>query len=174
MEEFVVGYNPLPAAERVAHYRQAVRSRLVWLGVGLVVVVAIYLWQRDILDLMTTVLLFVAGLGFSVMWVLLSAIQWMVARRQLSRVNTVQGVALRIREEGIDIGDQQLTWADVARVHTAKGPLGIGLLLAVTDTQGQTTSVPLTYLDSMPGTLDSAIRAYSGGRRWLDTSGLGN
>ena len=31
-QELVVGYNPLPAAERVAHYQGLVRSRLIWLG----------------------------------------------------------------------------------------------------------------------------------------------
>ncbi len=172
--ELVVGYNPLPAAERVAHYRQAVRSRLVWLLVGLVVVMVIYVWQRDVLDAVATALLFVVGLGFAVAWLALSTVQWWLARRQLSRVNTVQGVALRISVEGIEIADRQLPWESIARVHTAKGPPGAGVQLAVTDSEGQTSTVPLTYLDSMPGTLDSAVRAYSGGRRWLDTSGLGN
>jgi len=49
-QELVVGYNPLPAAERVAHYQGLVRSRLIWLGIGVVLLLGMWFWLRDQLD----------------------------------------------------------------------------------------------------------------------------
>lgn len=173
-DELVVGYNPMPAAERVAHYGRLVRSRLLWLGVALVVVVIIYLTQRSELDATATVLLFVLGLGFTTVWLVIALILWLLAKNRLQKVNQVQGIALRVSRTGIEIAGTTVPWPQVGRIGTTRGPLGTGPLLAVTDAAGQTTTVPFSYLDTLPGSLDSALRAYSGGRRWLDTSGLDN
>lgn len=172
--ELVVGYNPLPAAERVAHYQALVRSRLVWLGIGVVLLVGIWFWQRSQLDTTQTILLFVIGLAFSGVWLVIAIVLNVVARRALDKVNSAQGYAIRVNPQGIEVAGKAVAWPQVARIATIRGHLGGQPQLVLTDASGASASVPITYLDTMPGTLDSAIRAYSRGSQWIDTSKLGN
>jgi hypothetical protein len=173
-QELVVGYNPLPAAERVAHYQGLVRSRLIWLGIGLVLLVGIWFWQRNQLDTTQTIFLFVIGLAFSGIWLVIAIVLSVFARRALAKVNAAQGYAIRVDPHGIEVAGKVVTWPEVARIATVRGPLGGQPQLLLTDIAGASASVPITYLDTMPGTLDSAIRAYSRGSQWIDTSKLGN
>ncbi len=169
-DELVIGYNPMPATQRVAHYRALVRSRLIWFGIAIAICIGIYVWQRANLDGVSTVALFVMGLGFSAVWVVIAFLGLAAAKRSLDSIG--QGTAVTVDRLGIDVTGQRTEWAQVARVTTARGRLGVGPDLVVTDAAGSSHTVPLSYLDTLPGTLDSAIRAYSAGQHWLDTSGL--
>jgi hypothetical protein len=173
-QELTVGFNPMPAAERVAHYSGLVRTRLIWLGIAVLLCLAMWIWQRNNLDPLASLALFGAGLGYSVVWLILAIVGLATARRILSRVG--QGVALRIGRAGIDLLGAQVPWSDVAEVTTTRGRavLGAGPALTVRATTGTAHSVPFLYLDTRPGTIDSAVRAYSLGTRWLDTTRLGN
>lgn len=169
-EELVVGFNPVPAAERVAHFHGLVRSRLIWFGVAILICVAVYLWQRKDLDPLSVAALFGVGLGFSLVWLVIAIVGLLIARRALDGVD--QGEAVRVDRSGITVRGTHAPWSDIESVGTVRGGIGVGPCLAVRSRSG-TQSVPLSYLDIMPGSLDSAIRAYSAGQRWLDTSGLG-
>ncbi len=172
--ELVVAYNPMPAAERVAHYQGVLRSRLIWLGVGVVVLLGIWFWQRQVLTTVQTVLLFVLGLSFSGVWAIIAAVLYGKAKRQLAEVNRIEGSAMRIDGQGITVSDRLIAWPQVGKISTARGALGAGPVLTISDLSGSSQTVPLAHLDALPGTIDNAIRAFSGGRHWLDTSGLGN
>jgi hypothetical protein len=172
-QELVVGYNPLPAAERVAHYQGLVRSRLIWLGIGVVLLLAMWFWLRDQLDAVQTIWMFVIGLAFSGIWLVLAIVLYLSARRGLDRINAIQGYAIRVDPQGIEVAGKTVAWPDVAGIATVRR-LGGQPRLTLRDTSGSTTSVPITFLDTLPGTLDSAIRAYSRGTQWIDTSTLGN
>ncbi len=171
-DELVIGYNPMPATQRVAHYRALIRSRLIWFGLAIVICIGVYVWQRASLDAVSTVALFVMGLGFSAVWVVIAVVGYLAAKRSLDSIG--DGVAVTVDRQGIDIAGARTEWANVTKVGTSRGRLGVGPDLVVTNATGATRTVPLSYLDTMPGTLDSAIRAYSAGRQWLDTSGLDN
>ncbi len=171
-DELVIGYNPMPATQRVAHFRAMIRSRLIWFGLAIVICVAIYLWQRASLDGLSTLALFVMGLGFSAVWVVIAVLGYLAAKRSLDSIG--HGTAVVVDRDGIEVSGTRTAWANVAKVSTSRGRLGVGPDLVVTDTSGTGRTVPLSYLDTLPGTLDSAIRAYSAGRQWLDTSGLEN
>lgn len=171
-DELVIGYNPMPATQRVAHFRAMIRSRLIWFALAIVICVGIFLWQRDNLDPLSTVALFVMGLGFSAVWVVIAVVGYLAAKRSLDSIGT--GTAVVVDRQGIEVSGARTPWTDVAKVGTSRGRLGVGPDLVVTDTAGTGRNVPLSYLDTLPGTLDSAIRAYSAGRQWLDTSGLDN
>ncbi len=171
-DQLVIGYNPMPATQRVAHYRAMIRSRVIWFGVAVVICLALWFWQRSNLDLWSTVALFVMGLGFSAVWVVFAVVQLQAAKRSLGSIG--DGTAVVVDRDGIEVAGTRTAWACVAKVATARGRLGVGPDLVVTDTAGATVSVPLSYLDTLPGTLDSAIRAFSAGRHWLDTSSLDN
>ena len=173
-QELVVGYNPLPAAERVAHYQGLVRSRLIWLGIGVVLLLGMWFWLRDQLDTASTIWLFVLGLGFSGVWLVIAIILYVAARRALDRINAAQGYAIRVDPQGIEVAGKTVAWPDVASIATVRRGLGGQPRLTLRDTAGVTASVPITFLDTLPGTLDSAIRAYSRGSQWIDTSKLGN
>ena len=172
-QELVVGYNPLPAAERVAHYQGLVRSRLIWLGIGVVLLLALWFWLRDQLDVVQTIWMFVIGLAFSGIWLVLAIVLYLSARRGMDRINAIQGYAIRVDPQGIEVAGKTVAWPDVAGIATVR-TLGGQPRLTLRDTAGSTTSVPITFLDTLPGTLDSAIRAYSRGTQWIDTSKLGN
>ncbi|HET7723617.1 MAG TPA: hypothetical protein VFK68_03185 [Propionibacteriaceae bacterium] len=172
-QELVVGYNPLPAAERVAHYQGLVRSRLIWLGVGVVLLLGLWFWLRDQLDVPQTIGLYVIGLAFSGIWLVIAVVLYIAARRALDRINATQGYAVRVDTQGIEVAGKRVAWPDVSAIATVRRPGGSARLV-LRDSTGASVSVPITFLDTLPGTLDSAIRAYSRGTQWIDTSKLGN
>ncbi len=173
-QELVVGYNPLPAAERVAHYQGLVRSRLIWLGIGVVLLLGLWFWLRDQLDVVQTIWLYVIGLAFSGIWLVMAVVLYVGARRALDRINAAKGYAVRVDPQGIEVAGKRVAWPDVAGIATVRGPLRASARLTLRDSTGASVSVPITFLDTLPGTLDSAIRAYSRGSQWIDTSKLGN
>jgi hypothetical protein len=173
-QELVVGYNPLPAAERVAHYQGLVRSRLIWLGIGVVLLLLLWFWMRDQLDAAQTIWMFVIGLAFSGIWLVLAIVLYFSAKRGLDRINATQGYAIRVDPQGIEVAGKTVAWPEVAAIATVRRGLRGQPQLTLRDTAGVTSSVPITFLDTLPGTLDSAIRAYSRGSQWIDTSKLGN
>jgi hypothetical protein len=173
-QELVVGYNPLPAAERVAHYQGLVRSRLIWLGIGVGLLLLLWLWLRDQLDTAQTVWMFVLGLAFSGIWLVIAIVLYFGAKRGLDRINAAQGYAIRVDPQGIEVAGKTVAWPEVAAIATVRRGLRGQPQLTLRDTAGVTSSVPITFLDTLPGTLDSAIRAYSRGSQWIDTSKLGN
>ena len=85
-DELVIGYNPMPATQRVAHFRAMIRSRLIWFALAVVICVAIYVWQRQHLDGLSTVALFVMGLGFSAVWVGSAVVGHLAAKRSLDSI----------------------------------------------------------------------------------------
>jgi hypothetical protein len=172
-QELTIGFNPIPAAERAAHYTGLLRTRLIWMGVAFVLCVGIWLWQRNQLGSANSIALFGAGLAYSLIWLILAIVGLVNARRILSHIG--QGVAVRIGRIGIDILGTIVPWSAVAEVTTRRGgAFGAGPTLAVRTSNGDLRSVPFLYLDARPGTIDAAIRAYSLGTRWLDTTHLGN
>ena len=52
------------------------------------------------------------------------------------------------------------------------GRFGRSATLAVHARDGRTASVPMEYLTALPASIDSAVRALSGGRCWIDLSRL--
>lgn len=171
-EELSVGFNPVPAAERVANYQAMIRSRLTWLGVAGVICVGIYFWQRAYLTPLATVLLFVVGLGGSLAWVGFALVMRWLCRRSLAQVG--EGEALALTPEGIRMAGRLVAWAAIERVTTAPGPICVGARLVVWERGGWTFRVPLSHIDTLPGTLDNALRVFSGGGVSLEVAHLDN
>ena len=63
-------------------------------------------------------------------------------------------------------------WAQVASVTTVKGGLGRDPLLRLTLSDGRTSTLPLDQVTVFPATLDTTVRAFSGGRHGVDLSAL--
>ena len=170
-EQLLIGYNALAAQNRVVVCGNQIRSRLVWLVIAVIISVWIYVWQRQTLTPLQAGLLVTVGVVYSGVWLIVAVVQWQRAKRALAGI--MPGVAMAVDRRGIWLAGLGLAWPDIATVGLLPGRGGSPDLV-VSSLNGQTTGLPLANLEVMPGTIDAAIRAYSSGSRWLDTSKLGN
>ncbi len=120
--ELVVPYDPGPLAEKVQRRRRLMRSRLMSLGITIVIMVIIYVWQREQLQ--------GAGFSWSTPWCsasrsascLFTLVGYLQARRELGTIGN--GAAIRIGAPGIQVANLAAPWAQVASLSTVKGGLG--------------------------------------------------
>ena len=82
------------------------------------------------------------------------------------------GLALGVNREGALMGATWFDWDDVATMSVEPGGLGRSNRLVLTARDDRLQWFPLAYTDAIPGWLDSAVRALSGGRVGLDLSRL--
>lgn len=82
------------------------------------------------------------------------------------------GLAIGLNRDGMLIGQRWLLWPEVGSVVVRPGALGSSTALVATDRDRGRVLVPLDYTDTMPATLDTAVRVLSSGRAWLDLSRL--
>jgi hypothetical protein len=172
IQELVVPYDAGPLMEKVARQRRMMRSRLLSLGITLVVLVVIYLWQRDQFGGAGFLAICGVVLLISVVWFAVFLVGYLRARQELASVGS--GTAVRIGPAGVQVADLAASWNEVASLGAAKGGLGRSPLLRLSLTDGRTASVPFDQLPAFPATLDSTARAFSGGRFGVDLSALDN
>ena len=170
VQELVVPYDAGTLEQKVARRRRLVRSRLVSLGITVVVLAVIYLWQRDQSQGAGFFALYVVVLLASLGWLAVDVIGYVLARRELGTVGT--GTAVRIGPPGVQVAGLAASWNEVASLRAIKGGLGRSPLLQLTLTDGRQASVPFDQLPVFPATLDSTARAFSGGRFGVDLSAL--
>ena len=80
------------------------------------------------------------------------------------------GLAIGLNRQGMLVGQRWFPWAEVGSVVLKPGVLGGSTALVTTDRAQGTGLVPLDYTDTMPATLDAAVRVLSSGRAWVDLS----
>ena len=173
-DEFRVAYNPVPSAARVAALSARVRRALIQAVVSLALWVVIFWWQRDRSAAIAWSVLVVGAL-VSAAVVAATVGVWLLARRDLSSVGSGDAIVIdRGGITGLRPGTPavQVPWEQVAAVVGRGRSLGRGPSLVVTRHDGPEWSVPLSFLDAQAGTIDNAIRVFSGGRKGLDISGL--
>ncbi|MDR2930215.1 MAG: hypothetical protein LBV06_04855 [Propionibacteriaceae bacterium] len=171
-EQLVVGFNPMSAANKVAYFVRQIRSRLVWLIIAAVICVWIWLWQRQTMSAQNVGFLFGVGMAYSLVWLVIAVVNWRRAKKTLASITP--DVAMAVSRWGLWIQGASVPWSDVSRVAIAPGRFGGSPTLTVARVSGPVSSISLAVLDMMPGSIDAAIRAYSGGQQWIDTSKLGN
>ena len=169
---YVVGFNPMPMANAVATLGSTLRRSILWTLLGAVVWTAIWWTQRDSWG---TPWLLVAGYGVSLVLILVTLARLLVARRKLYRIGS--GPAIEASQYGLRLHTLEgavleLAWQQVSALRTAGLKVGSGPELVVEALQGKVWSMPLSFFDALPGTIDSGLRATSGGRFGLDMSGL--
>lgn len=172
IDELVVPYDPAPALGRVQRWRRQFRGRLISLGISVLLLIVIFVWQRDRLTanpagtIIVYAVILLAGIG----WALFC---WLALRRsQRAAAALGQGIALRINRSGIEVAGRQIGWDRLGALTTAKGSWPSGPVLRAECIDGTALEVPLEQLQVLPATLDSTVRAYSGGRHGLDLSAL--
>lgn len=82
------------------------------------------------------------------------------------------GLAIGLNRDGMLIGQRWLVWPEVGSVVIRPGALGRSSMLVATGRDRSASRVPLDYTDTMPATLDAAVRVLSSGRAWVDLSRL--
>src|SRR3954454_15554713 len=99
--ELVVPYDPGPLAEKVQRRRRLMRSRLLSLGITIVIMIVIYVWQREQLRGAGFVAVYAVLLGISAGFVLFTLVGYLRARRELGSIG--EGAAIRIGAPGIQV-----------------------------------------------------------------------
>ncbi len=168
-DEYGVYYRPGMAAGQVVRARNALLWRLGSTAFSLALVgVAWWAWPEQFGDWAPWILGVsgVSGLvtaGFS-------AVQLLRARRDAGLAG--DGLAIGLNRDGMLVGQRWLPWPEVGSVVVRPGTLGGSALLVATGRDSSASRVPLDYTDTMPATLDTAVRVLSSGRAWLDLSRL--
>ena len=173
-DEFRVAYNPVPTAARVAALSARLKRSVLNGVLSLAFWVVVFWWQRDRSPGLAWGIL---GLGLVVSLALFAgtAAAWLVARRDLAGVGTGDAIVIDadaitgIRPGG---GAVRIPWEQVSAVVGRGRSLGRGPDLVIARHDGPAWSVPLSFLDAQAGTIDNAIRVFSGGRKGIDLSDL--
>lgn len=170
--DFVASFSPVPMATKVAKRRSLYRRTLRSSIFSLILTIGLYYWQRDSIQGFTLG----AMSGLWVLVVVVLAVMYFLlwqARRALGRVG--HGQAFRITAQGMELGSpedgRRVGWSEITGL-SAQARAGHGARLVVTMRDSTTWTVPLDFLDALPGTIDSAARAFSAGRLGLDLSRL--
>ncbi|MDN5804575.1 MAG: hypothetical protein L0H26_08350 [Microlunatus sp.] len=172
-EELALVHDAGGPMARVARRRKRFVSRVISLVITLAIMTGIYFWQRDQFDYTAPWLIYGIVLGISLGFAVFSFLACRQAKKIMAAVGP--GLALRIGRPGVEIEGTYVPWSDLDTLAVTKGKLGHGPQLRVT-TLGAvfSASVPLDQLAVFPSTLDSTVRAYSGGRFGVDLRALEN
>ncbi|QDP98434.1 hypothetical protein FOE78_23260 [Microlunatus elymi] len=172
IDELSVEYDGTETRARVDRWRGMVRSRLISLGISIVILIVIFIWQRDrfIANPLPMIIIYglvlLAGIG----WVVAMVIGYRAAQRAAAGVGT--GLALRIDRTGVELAGASIAWTELESLAAAKGSWPGGPVLRATRHDGASVSLPLEQLPVRPASLDTAARAYSGGRFGVDLGEL--
>ena len=170
ISELLVTYDPGALNDKVQRRRRLVRSRLTSLVITVVIMVAIYLWQRA--RLQGAGFFTVYGLVFavSIAWFVGSYLAYRRARAQLTAIGT--GTAIRIGPPGIEVAGLAAPWSQVTSVGTVRPGRTRAPVLRLLLTDGRRADLPLDQVVVYPATLDGTVRAFSGGRFGVDLAAL--
>lgn len=167
--EFGVYFRPELAQARVAQANRRLRWRLITLVLSLALAVAAWFAFPDLMR-SWGLWFFVPSLVVEALFLLAAAFLWWRARAAARAV--APGLALGVNRDGLLVGQTWFPWPEVGSLTVLPGRLGASASLSVTGRNQITASVPLEFTDAMPASIDSAIRALSGGRAWIDLSQL--
>lgn len=167
--EFVVSYAPQPALQRVAKRKAEVRQRITSLVISVLIGVAIWYFYRDQLGSWGPWVIALSSVT-GLIWLLISLAGLWIARDDAKRVG--QGPVVAVTREGLWVAAQWIPWPQVGGLSARPRAFGRSPELVFESRDGAAAKVPMDYVDALPATLDSAIRALSGGRSWIDLSHL--
>jgi hypothetical protein len=94
------------------------------------------------------------------------------SKRELATMGT--GTAVRVGVPGIQVAGVFAGWSEVASLGAIPAGIGRAPLLRLATTDGRQATVPFDQITAYPATLDSTVRALSGGRHGVDLAALDN
>ncbi|WP_375424750.1 hypothetical protein [uncultured Friedmanniella sp.] len=170
IEELAVPYDGSELAAAVLRRRRTVRSRLVSLGITVVILVLLYRFGGERLQAAGFLAVYGLALVISLAWFAVTVVGYLLARRELGTLGS--GTAIRIGRAGVEVAGSFAGWPDVRGLSVVSGGLGRSPRLELRRTSGEPASVPLNQVVVHPATLDSTARAYSAGRHGVDLAAL--
>ena len=168
--ELLLPYDPGPLTAKAERRRRVVRGRIVSLAITVVILVAIYFWQRDELEGTGFIPVYAVVLGIPIVWLAVVVIRYLQTRGQLRSMG--YGTAIRIGPPGIQVAGLAASWPYVGSVAVTKGRFGRSPALTLRLIDGRQSQVPLDQVTVFPATLDGSVRAFSAGRQRVDLSAL--
>ena len=168
-DECGIYYRPDLAATLLGRARRAFIFRLVSTAISLGIFGVLWaLWPATFADWAPWFI--GASLLTGGAMALLDAVRWVRVQADAGAVRA--GLAVGLNREGVLTGDRWLPWPEVGSMLVKPGSLGSSARLVTTGRDSASTTVPLDLTDTMPATLDSVVRALSGGRASVDLSRL--
>ncbi|WP_026927246.1 hypothetical protein [Granulicoccus phenolivorans] len=166
-DQLAISFDPVPARTRASG---ALVSLIVAVAFGLlstavVLVVWLLVGASSLLVTLALVgIVAIASIALRMLW-------WVRLRADAQGVG--EGLALILSRAGVATAAGQIPWANIDRVAVTGNGIGRSPRLQFTRAEpGEATQtpidVPLNGLDVSPAVVDSAVRAYSGGRLGVD------
>ncbi|WP_375433143.1 hypothetical protein [uncultured Friedmanniella sp.] len=170
IEELVVPYDPTELVAAVDRRRRTVRSRLISLGITVVILVLLYAFGGTRLQGAGFLAVYGLALVVSLAWFVGSLLIYLRVRSELGTLGS--GTAVRIGRPGVQVAGVFAPWSEVAALVVVSGGLARSPRLELRRTTGEAASVALNQIVVHPATLDSTARAYSAGRHGVDLTAL--
>jgi hypothetical protein len=169
VDEYGIYYQPELAGEQV---RRVVRLMLIRLGWAVLSIGLVLLAWRFWPDATSGWVWWYVGLtgGWALVLLVIDLVRWRLALGDARA--TAQGLAIGLNRDGVMINREWLPWAEVGSVRAVPGRLQTSTRVITTSRDQRKFSVPLDFTDTMPASLDSAMRVLSAGRVWVDLSRL--
>lgn len=168
---FVTSFSPVPMAQTVANLRRGLRAAIFSTLISLAITAFIWWRSRPVEGTLFWVL--IAFIVLALLNPIITLVRIWRANRILTKVG--QGAALRIDPAGLVLtnadGYQRVPWDQVDAVTSKLQHRLPGSSLVVRrrgDTKKTSWRVPFAFLDTLPGSIDSAVRAHTSGETTLD------
>ena len=162
-----------PTAARVTRARGALRWRIISTVVSAILFAVFVVFFGANLTRGWLIGLGIAWGLSTVFWLAVSIVSLTKAKRDLGRIP--EGVAFYLDGRGVEFAwptQASVPWADVTAFKLVGRDALRGTSVVVERRGSEAGRVPVSFLDATPEMLDSAARAYSLGRVWLDVSAL--
>lgn len=167
--EYVVFYAPDAVQAKVKRWRSMLVQRVISMVISVGIAAAIWYFFAAQVGAWGPWLVGTAVV-VGLVWVVISLVALMIVRRDGRQVQP--GPAFAVTRDGVWVAQLWLSWPEVAAVQATPGRWGRSAKLTVQARDGRSAAVPMDYLTALPANIDSAVRALSGGRSWIDLSRL--
>ncbi|MFT4295045.1 MAG: hypothetical protein QM582_06490 [Micropruina sp.] len=167
--EYVVFYAPEAVRAKTGRWRSMLIQRLVSTAISVAIGGAVWYFFAAQVGSFGPWLVG-SALVVGLIWVIVTVTGLLRVRADAKLV--VPGPAFATTRDGVWTAGLWLPWPEVGSFRAAPGRLGRSPQLRVESRDGRSAAVPMEYLSALPANIDSAVRALSGGRSWIDLSRL--
>lgn len=167
--EYVVYYAPEAVEAKTKRWRSMLIQRIITGVLSVAIAGAIWYFFANAVGSLGPWLLG-SAIVFGLIWIVISVVGLLIARSDGRQVQP--GPAFAVTRDGVWIAQLWLPWPEVGQILANPGRFGRSPRLSVQGRDGRNAAVPMEYLSALPASIDSAVRALSAGRTWIDLSRL--
>ena len=183
-ERFAVALTPAPTVARIAKQRSALRLQVIFAVVFGAVLLLVWLGPmflpEDAGQAVRGVLPSWSLPALAVIWAVptlarISATAVFLKRAKQDLASLGRGVGLYVDGTGVEFVHPERVrarWAEITALKVSGRTWGAGPRLRLEVSGREVASIPISFLDAMPGAIDSAARARSMGRIGVDVSDM--